>query len=891
MFKTMKISNSSSSLTYKDNLTKARSDLDDLQQKVASGENFTGFGDNPLGALKVNNLDNYNHTIEIYKKNISNADYRISTAESKIIAMKDVAVEAKNNILTGVSADDKSLTANSLQAKYDDLINLANTKDENGDYIFSGYAVDKQPFTKASAADKEVQYRGDNGTKKIAIADELAVATNITARDIFVAKNPFGDVLATYNNKTTGHELAFTKMQRNPVVAENFPFNFTDDYSFDFNNRAGLDIVMGKTTALNKFTKKYTLSFKLTNMLDPDNTKDKINSLPPLDIEVPDSIELKNENSLANLAYLALREYYKTNLVDVKAALAQPNIADAAGLFKIDQAVAYGADNKLNIRSLIPDTQLDFTLKVDAGASTEIDFFLTAQDINKKTSVLEVGASQASKDAAGKDVLVQAAKSATIDDPITDLAIKVNQEDIIYNQARDTDDPNLTLTAFDYTYDLAKKTISLLDANQVSPAADNPYSTESYTEGYYINLMPKGNIGALDLAIKLKTNPEMDFTVSISSTAAFADEMDKALQKLAVDNKHIKSARYNKEKHRIELQFIEPKVQPASLDVELKSSLRAYFLVGDDLISDLSSAVSMQTNKTTPIAVPKVIDYACEIIQPPATKTLDLTLSLKKVNFDAKDFLPADFLIIKDVTDQADLENKLLAFDYSKIVACTIGLRDMHYDIATKSFKLEFDEDQDSASNYNFKISTNDPAGSYTINLNQNITTQIGNITGDISTSIVAEANYIKPLPQQNYLKLDFTGNPVAADQVAVTFNAAKTINLLDELEQAVDLFNSSVDLTEPMHKLNYDSLLARFSSNMEHVNLKQVEMGSRTALLESALAVHEDLEVINATGISKLKEVDYARAMTDISQKEMVLKALSSVFAKLSRISLFDYL
>jgi flagellar hook-associated protein 3 FlgL len=49
-----------------------------------------------------------------------------------------------------------------VQVRYNDLVDLANRKDTNGEYLFSGYSTLTQPFVKSGTS---VTYQGDDGTR------------------------------------------------------------------------------------------------------------------------------------------------------------------------------------------------------------------------------------------------------------------------------------------------------------------------------------------------------------------------------------------------------------------------------------------------------------------------------------------------------------------------------------------------------------------------------------------------------------------------------------------------------------------------------------------------------------------------------------------------------
>ncbi len=73
--------------------------------------------------------------------------------------IRDLTVEANNPTLDDGAR--KSILSE-VQVRYNDLVDLANRKDTNGEYLFSGYATLTQPFVKSGT---NVTYQGDAGTR------------------------------------------------------------------------------------------------------------------------------------------------------------------------------------------------------------------------------------------------------------------------------------------------------------------------------------------------------------------------------------------------------------------------------------------------------------------------------------------------------------------------------------------------------------------------------------------------------------------------------------------------------------------------------------------------------------------------------------------------------
>ena len=96
-----------------------------------------------------------------------------------------------------MAGDDKTAFKNELESLYEGLLNLANTQDEGGNYVFAGHQVRTQPFIEDANGD--VQYKGDSGHRQARIDTSVHVDTSQPGDLVFMGiDNPFGDYRPDY---------------------------------------------------------------------------------------------------------------------------------------------------------------------------------------------------------------------------------------------------------------------------------------------------------------------------------------------------------------------------------------------------------------------------------------------------------------------------------------------------------------------------------------------------------------------------------------------------------------------------------------------------------------------------------------------------------------------
>ena len=136
------------------------------QNQIASSTRILTPADDPIGAAQALELDRSLSESQQHQKNTTAATNRLSFEEqtmgdvtSLLQRIRDLTVEANNPTL---DAGARKSVLSEVQVRFQDLVDLANRKDTNGEYLFSGYSTLTQPFIKSGTA---VTYQGDNGTR------------------------------------------------------------------------------------------------------------------------------------------------------------------------------------------------------------------------------------------------------------------------------------------------------------------------------------------------------------------------------------------------------------------------------------------------------------------------------------------------------------------------------------------------------------------------------------------------------------------------------------------------------------------------------------------------------------------------------------------------------
>ena len=106
----------------------------------------------------------------------------IETSINVVNRAYELSLQAKNDTN---SPEDRLIIAMEIKALREQIFNLANSRDSNGDYLFAGFKVTTQPFVKN--ADGNVNNAGDRGVHSIQTSDTRKSASGLDGQDVFIS--------------------------------------------------------------------------------------------------------------------------------------------------------------------------------------------------------------------------------------------------------------------------------------------------------------------------------------------------------------------------------------------------------------------------------------------------------------------------------------------------------------------------------------------------------------------------------------------------------------------------------------------------------------------------------------------------------------------------------
>ncbi len=229
-------------------LTSLRSELEKYNQQLATGSKIQRVSDDPVASAQIQRIENQINVVTTYNKNadaierhLVSEDGLLDSYNNVLIRLKELAVQAGN--VETQNSNDRRAMASEIRQRLQEVTGIANTKNSQGEYVFSGYAVEKQPYV--IDASGRYTYQGDQGQRFVRIGSNTQVATSDPGTSIFSGLTaPAGSHHIEVSNSNTG-SLTASVGQVSDVTAWQASVASNETYTLTFNPLPGstFDIV------------------------------------------------------------------------------------------------------------------------------------------------------------------------------------------------------------------------------------------------------------------------------------------------------------------------------------------------------------------------------------------------------------------------------------------------------------------------------------------------------------------------------------------------------------------------------------------------------------------------------------------------------------------------
>jgi flagellar hook-associated protein 3 FlgL len=238
--------------------------LSRTQQQIASGKRVQTPADDPVAAVHIMELqralaesDQFTRNADMAKNRLTLEEQALGDANTLITRVRELTVQGNNGSVDPAS---RRMLATEVRSRLKELVDIANRRDANSEFLFSGYATLTQPFAQTGAT---IGYFGDQGNRALQIGPDQRIVDGHSGSDVFMAVTEGNGTFvttATAGNAGNGVIAGGTLVDPAQWVP--------GDYSLRFTSATGdYEILEGATVvATGTYTENSAISFNGANI-------------------------------------------------------------------------------------------------------------------------------------------------------------------------------------------------------------------------------------------------------------------------------------------------------------------------------------------------------------------------------------------------------------------------------------------------------------------------------------------------------------------------------------------------------------------------------------------------------------------------------------------------
>ena len=210
-----------------DSILRQQERLNESQLQVSTGKKINRPSDDPAAATQLLKLSAISANINQYERNIDSARNQLELQESVMANITNVLQRVRELVVQANSAaqsdESRSVIADELRNRIDELLQYSNTKDPDGEYIFSGFNARTAAFVQTASG---FNFQGDQGERLLQVSEETQIAVRTNGAELFQSmSNGDGRFILVSPNTNSGDALINMTTSSNAT---------SDDYTLTF---------------------------------------------------------------------------------------------------------------------------------------------------------------------------------------------------------------------------------------------------------------------------------------------------------------------------------------------------------------------------------------------------------------------------------------------------------------------------------------------------------------------------------------------------------------------------------------------------------------------------------------------------------------------------------
>ena len=158
------------------------------------------------------------------------------------------------------------------------------------------------------------------------------------------------------------------------------------------------------------------------------------------------------------------------------------------------------------------------------------------------------------------------------------------------------------------------------------------------------------------------------------------------------------------------------------------------------------------------------------------------------------------------------------------------------------------------------------------------------NVVGDIEYTGDETRNQVQ-VGEQRFIRFNRTGTDVFGRVIRENVDGTQT---------GKGFFQALTELTEGMRKSDTEAMNVGINDLDQasfNIALATAQVGTEMSVVETQKSVNEETVLQFKTALSKIEDLDYSAAVTEMQKNMLALQATQSSFSQISNLSLFNYI
>lgn len=232
-------------------LQSAQTRLAQTQEQLATGKRVGTPADDPIAAVRILEIDRarsqsmqFGSNSAILRNRLNLEEQALSDSTLSLQRVRELIVQAANTAT--LSDSDRQSIAAELASRGEELRDIANRQDGNGEYLFAGFSTLTRPFARNAAG--TVVYAGDQGSRVLQVGPSQRLADSDSGFRIYMdipeGNGTFATGASSANTGTGVIDIGVVVNQAS-WVSDDYSINFTTANTYEVRNAANALVAGG----------------------------------------------------------------------------------------------------------------------------------------------------------------------------------------------------------------------------------------------------------------------------------------------------------------------------------------------------------------------------------------------------------------------------------------------------------------------------------------------------------------------------------------------------------------------------------------------------------------------------------------------------------------------